>query len=290
MLAQQSETAHKLLHRGKECIFPAFFPPDCVGHQGMTTSNAAESAAYMLLRARKEATLLGSLLSTHHTLCASLDLKRKMLAADNATFGPGHPLVTWARQKVVALGARVTEEGWRTSPLDLREVREATLHWPAQVELDVLVRPADVFVPRPGHNALGASGSTGQFAHSDGFRVTLRFLKPTNPATKITYGMDMVHLFHMHCDCGRIPYTRTICVHAMAGIAASKQGTHWQLFVISERPWLAHAALRAATVPSADDVEAGLGGRVEWQKIDEAHAGVRAPNHGTPCAGGWADM
>jgi hypothetical protein len=109
---------------------------------------------------------------------------------------------------VVALGARVAEEGWRTSPLDLREVREATLHWPAQVELEVLVRPADIFVPRPGHNALGASGSTGQFAHSDGFRVTLRFPKPTNPPTKITYGMDMVQFFHMHCDCGRMPYTR----------------------------------------------------------------------------------
>jgi hypothetical protein len=66
----------------------------------------------------------------------------------------------------------------------------------------------------------------------------------------------------------------------MAGIAASKQGAHWQLFVISEKPWLANAALRAATVPSADDVEAGLGGRVEWQKIDEAHAGVRAPSPG----------
>jgi hypothetical protein len=57
--------------------------------------------------------------------------------------------------------------------------------------------------------------------------------------------------------------------------------------------------LRAATVPSADDVEAGLGERpddpgsgddVEWQKIDEAHAGVRAHDPRTPRVGGWADM
>lgn len=267
-LREESKAAHKMLDRSRENIFPAFFSTSAFGNEGLTTSNNAETLNSMLIPARKQATFLGSLLSTHHTL--EVNLQRKVQQLPPSTSSSLIP--QWVRTKARELHDRIRKDGWSGTVVgDVVEVQPAARFGHRQLQVKVAVQPSPTVSARPTHDVLGGGG-TGSLAFSQGAGHVVTLCYPDVPADA-TLGMESVRCFSMQCSCGFTHFTRVLCVHALVGFGVARLGRHWQLFLISAKPWLSVAAWRQAVVPSTDEQDGGDGGRVAWHKVLQVHEG-----------------
>jgi hypothetical protein len=182
-LWEKSQAAHKFLAPGRVGVFPAYFPSDAFGTQGVTTSNAAETVNAMLLPACKQATLIGSLLSTHYTLERSLFRKKSCLP--NA--GGSDLVPAWVREHAHQLKDKLKVEGCKAEQCaPSQELRPALAlgDRPQIVQTKWQVLPSSTLGQRPNHtvlgsttNLLGARVGTA-FSGGVGFTVTLQHPEP----------------------------------------------------------------------------------------------------------------